>query len=30
MVSAEVRVVDYGQLPRSEKKSRRVYDEREQ
>lgn len=29
MVSAEVRVVDYASLPRSERKSKRVYDERE-
>ncbi|MBU2601716.1 MAG: phenylacetate--CoA ligase [Actinobacteria bacterium] len=29
MVTAEVQVVDYGSLPRSERKSKRVYDERE-
>jgi phenylacetate-CoA ligase len=29
LVSAEVNVVGYGALPRSEKKSRRIYDERE-
>jgi len=29
MVSAEVQVVDYASLPRSERKSKRVYDERE-
>jgi phenylacetate-CoA ligase len=28
MVSSEVRVVDYGTLPRSERKSKRVYDNR--
>ncbi len=28
MVTAEVQVVDYGSLPRSERKSKRVYDER--
>ncbi len=29
MVTAEVQVVDYGSLPRSERKSKRVYDERD-
>jgi len=28
MVSAEVRVVDYGTLPRSQKKSKRLFDKR--
>ena len=28
MVSAEVRIVDYGDLPRSERKSKRIYDQR--
>jgi phenylacetate-CoA ligase len=30
MVSGKVEVVDYGSLPRSEKKSRRVFDNREE
>jgi phenylacetate-CoA ligase len=28
MVSADVRIVDYGSLPRSERKSKRVFDHR--
>jgi len=28
MISAEVQIVDYGALPRSERKSKRIFDNR--